>query len=128
MSTVEKTASEKEHDDVVAYICSNNAAKFNVLNNLGIEKNHVSGLYPDIIIKNKTDEDIYRFIIEVKKNGGIASCLQQWKNTTNIPCVLYIIVPETDLPNAIKIAGTIGIQVKFGSYKIEQSVISVKYE
>ena len=39
MSTVEKTASEKEHDDVVAYICSNNAAKFNVLNNLGIEKN-----------------------------------------------------------------------------------------
>ena len=128
MSTIEKTPSEKEHDDVVAFICKNNKDKFTVLNNLGIETNHVAGLYPDIIIKNKIDDGSYRFIIEVKKNGGIAPCLQQWKNTINIPCVLYIIVPEEDLPNARKIAGTIGMQVKFGSYKIEESIISVKYE
>ncbi len=115
-----------EHDDVVRYLCETNNTRYKALNNLEGEKHNISGLFPDIIIQDANNNLL--FIIEVKKNGNIAQCIQQWKNVPEIPAFLYIVVPEGDLSNAKSIAQVVGLQAKFGSYKIENGQITVKYE
>jgi hypothetical protein len=128
MSQLPQDAARQEHDAVVRTLCDSNNARFKVLCNVEQESYHIAGLFPDIILQDK-NSDSALFIIEVRKNGGIATCLQQWKNIPKIPAVLYIVVPENDLSNTRAIAQVIGIQVKFGSYKIESNgVATVKYE
>ena len=117
-----------EHDIVVTSIKNSLSANYKVVTNLGEEQYHIGQMYPDAIIYDKvTDKPI--FIIEVRKNGSIAPCIQQWKSISNIPAILYIIVPENDLPTAKSIAQVVGLKMKFGSYKIEPNdAITVKYE
>lgn len=120
---------QSEHDEVVKHICEHNQERFTVRNNLETEKLYVSGLFPDIVLLDR--EGNLRFIIEVRKNGGIAQCIQQWKSAEPIPAFLYIVVPEGDLSNAKSIAQVVGLQqVKFGAYTIdkEQNKIQVRYE
>ncbi len=117
-----------EHDSVVALIRDTNAAKFKVIANLGEDKYYIGQMFPDLILLDK-ESDTPVFIIEVKKNGGIAHCLQQWKSQVSIPATLYIIVPETDLANAKSIAQIIGLQTRFGAYTIsENGNVTVRYE
>lgn len=117
----------QEHTAVIRTLCESNKERFKVLCNLETASHHIAGLFPDIILQDKNSENVL-FIIEVRKNGEIATCLQQWKTVPNIPAVLYIIVPESDLLNAKAIAQVIGLQVKFGSYKTANGVITVTYE
>ncbi len=123
----EQTEKEK-HDRVVRHIRSKNMERFTTLDNLEGEKNFINGIFPDLIFKDKLGNTL--FIIEVKRNGGIAQCLQQWKTVPNIPAVLYLIVPEAELSSAKAVAQAIGITVRFGSYKIEETTneVTVKYE
>lgn len=118
---------KEEHDKVVRYIITKNAPRYTVLDNLEGEKNFVSGIFPDLIMQDKLGNTL--FIIEVKRNGGIAQCLQQWKTVASIPAVLYLIVPEAELTNAKSVAQAVGLSVRFGSYKInEANEVTVKYE
>ena len=118
---------KEEHDKVVRYIITKNASRYTVLDNLEGEKNFVSGIFPDLIMQDKLGNTL--FIIEVKRNGGIAQCLQQWKTVASIPAVLYLIVPEAELTNAKSVAQAVGLSVRFGSYKInEANEVTVKYE
>lgn len=119
---------KEEHDEIVRYIREKNATRFTVLDNLKEEKNFVAGLFPDLIFQDKLGNT--SFILEVKRNGGIAQCLQQWKTVANIPAVLYLIVPEAELSGAKSIAQVVGVPVRFGSYKInpETKEVTVKYE
>jgi len=125
------TSEFNEHDAVVQALSDSNQKRYptyKVLNNLGGEKTNVAGLFPDIILQDGKGNLL--FIIEVKKNGNIAQCIQQWKNVPKIPAFLYIVVPENDLSNAKSIAQVVGLQPKFGTYTVdpETKVISVKYE
>lgn len=118
-----------EHDLVVAFIRDSQSDRFKVLDNLGKEEHYISQMFPDIILLSKqTNEPA--FIIEVKNNGKIAPCIQQWKTIQNIPATLYIIVPEADFETAKSIAQVVGLQARFGRYNIdhESLVVSVKYE
>ena len=118
---------KEEHDKVVRYIITKNASRYTVLDNLEGEKNFVSGIFPDLIMQDKLGNTL--FIIEVKRNGGLAQCLQQWKTVASIPAVLYLIVPEAELTNAKSVAQAVGLSVRFGSYKInEANEVTVKYE
>ena len=119
---------KQEHDEVVLAVCQHNSANYVSLNNLDGEKHHVSGLFPDILLQDKLGNLI--FIIEVRRNGGIAQCIQQWKSVSQIPGILYILVPEQDLGNAKSIAQVVGLTCKFGSYRRdpETQKIAVKYE
>lgn len=112
--------SKSEHSAVVRSICKANENRFNVLCNLDSEKYYVAGLFPDVILEDKTTGKP-AFIIEVKKNGNIARCIQQWKSVPAIPATLYIIVPEYDLDSAKSIAQVIGLKTKFGSYRIPET-------
>jgi hypothetical protein len=110
-------------------MCERNKERFNILNNLEGEKHYIGSIFPDIIFKDKAS-DTPRFIIEIKKNGGIAQCLQQWKSASVIPAVLYIIVPENELATAKSVAQVVGLQVRFGTYTVNNttSEVDVKYE
>jgi hypothetical protein len=117
-----------EHDKVVENIRDANTGSFNVLTNLVGEQHYIGSIFPDLILKDKTN-DIPVFIIEVKKNGNIATSMQQWKSAPSIPATLYFVVPESDLASAKSIAQVIGLQSRFGSYKIlDNGSISVDYE
>jgi hypothetical protein len=117
-----------EHDRVVESIRDANSATFNILTNLAGEQNYIGSIFPDLIlIDKKTNLPV--FIIEVKKNGNIATSMQQWKTSPNVPATLYFIVPESDLSNAKSIAQVIGLQTRFGYYKINpDGTLSVIYE
>jgi hypothetical protein len=118
-----------EHDNIVRLLCESNAKRYaKVLHNLDGEKNSVAGLFPDVIIQDANGTLL--FIIEVKKNGNIAQCIQQWKSVPKIPAFLYIVVPEIDLANAKSIAQVVGLQAKFGYYKKDETTqkIEIKYE
>lgn len=118
-----------EHDNVVREIARlQQGDRFEVLTNIDGEKNFISDIFPDIILLDKASK-LPTFIIEVKRNGFIAPCLQQWKAIASIPATLYIVVPEHDLPQAKLMAATIGLKSKFGTYKYEnEKVTSVHFE
>ena len=123
-------STEKErHDKVVRHIRDKNVGRFAVLDNLEGEKNFVGGIFPDLIFQDKKSGTTL-FVLEVKRNGGIAQCLQQWKTLSNIPAVLYLIVPEAELVSAKSIAQVVGIHARFGTYKIDDNTneVLVKYE
>lgn len=123
-----ESASMNEHDAVVRYICEINQSRYTVLHNLEGEENNVAGIFPDIMLQDKGSKSLI-FIIEVKKNGNIAPCIQQWKTVEKIPAFLYIIVPEKDLSTAKSVAQVVGLTVKFGSYSVDSNHnITVKYE
>lgn len=117
-----------EHDKVVAKIRDSNSAQFKVLANLGEEQNYIGQMFPDLIFLDKTTEKPL-FIIEVRKNGNIAPCIQQWKSALSIPATLYIIVPEPDMPTAKSVAQVVGLQTRFGHYTIDNNDnIIIKFE
>ena len=117
-----------EHDIVVNAIIAANKADYTALSNIEKEENYIAQLFPDIILLDKkTEKPVFK--IEVKKNGNIAQCIQQWKSVPNIPATLYIIVPLTDLANAKSIAGVVGLNTRFGSYTVDDKQrVLVKYE
>jgi hypothetical protein len=118
----------REHDDVVRRIIELQESHFEVLNNLKGENNFLSGIFPDVILLDKISKQPV-FIIEVKRNGQVSNCLQQWKNIANIPATLYIIVPEAEISSAKLIGTTLGIKAKFGTYGYENdTVTSVHFE
>ncbi len=118
---------KNEHDAVVRYLCEVNATRFKALNNLDGDKHAVASIFPDIILKDSSDNLF--FIIEVRRNGKIAECMQQWKTVPKIPAVLYFIVPENDLSSAKAVAQVVGLQAKFGAYQIDaDGKVTVKYE
>lgn len=117
-----------EHDLVVKAIGDANAERFNVLSNLEKEQHYIVQMFPDLILMDKTTNKPV-FIIEVKKNGNIAQCIQQWKSVPNIPSTLYILVPESDLPNTKSILQVVGLNARVGSYSIGAfNSVTVKYE
>lgn len=124
-----ETLMKKEHDAVVRSICEANKGRFKVLTNLEGETHHVAGLFPDILMQDLSGNNLI-FIMEVRRNGKIAGCVQQWKTVPKIPAVLYLIVPESDLANAKSITQVVGLQARFGSYKYDPSAdkVILKYE
>lgn len=120
-------AQVSEHVLVVNQIKRSLSSQYNVMTNVDEDLHYVASLFPDLIVQDKTTLKTL-FIIEVKKNGNIAQCIQQWKNIPNIPATLYIIVPESDLQNAKTIAQVVGLKTRFGSYKIEGENVTVQYE
>lgn len=82
-----------EHDIVVKQIEKDLGTFYNILSNLDKEQHYIGNIFPDLILLDKTS-NAPLFIIEVKRNGGIASCLQQWKIEKDVPAILYLIVPE----------------------------------
>lgn len=116
-----------EHDKVVAKI-RDSFAQYKVLTNLGEEQNYIGQMFPDLIFLDKTTDKPV-FILEVRKNGNIAPCIQQWKSALSIPATLYIVVPELDLPTAKSVAQVVGLNTRFGSYNIDANGnITIKYE
>lgn len=107
-----------EHDKVVESLVQSNSIQYTVLANLGKEEHYIGQIFPDIILLDKTTNKPV-FIIEVKKNGFVAQCIQQWKAMPSIPATLYIVVPEAEIQSAKSIAGVVGLQTKFGTYKID---------
>ena len=69
-----------------------------------------------------------QFIIEVKKNGGVAQCIQAWKSLPSVPATLYIVVPKELLSEAKKVAQIVGLSTRFGSYTISNDDVKVEYE
>jgi len=116
-----------EHDNVVESIVKANEPRFTVLSNVGKDEHYIAQLFPDVILIDKTTEKPV-FIIEVKKNGNIAQCIQQWKAVPSIPATIYIVVPENDLSNAKAIAQVVGLNTRFGTYSLdEKGIPSVKF-
>jgi hypothetical protein len=129
-----------EHDNIVLEICKKYSEDYNIVNNLSGAKHYFGSILPDIILYDKTGEDI-RFVIEViTKTESIAQCLQDWNmlkmnlvlylvNMLKMNLVLYLVVPKEKLQNAKTIAGVIGIPlVKFASYEVVGDKIIIDWE
>ena len=116
-----------EHDNVVNHIANNNKHAYEVLSNVDKEEHYISSVFPDLILLNKETKKPV-IIIEVKRNGGIANCMQAWKNVPNLPATLWFIVPELELPNAKQIAQVIGLKARFGKYTLKDGNVNVVYE
>jgi len=117
-----------EHNTVVRYMIKLLEPNYVILTNIDGEKNFLSGIFPDIILLDKVTKQPV-FIIEVRRNGQIQSCLQQWKTISNLPATLYVIVPENDLSGAKLVATSIGLNTKFGVYTYNNNqVTSFKFE
>ena len=117
-----------EHNDVVSRIITLQEPTFEVLANIDGEKNFISGIFPDIILLDKKSKQPV-FIIEVRRNGQIQSCIQQWYTISNLPATLYIVVPENDLSRAKLVATSMGLSAKFGTYKYENNTVtSIHFE
>ena len=102
---------------------------YDVLLNIDNEEHFVGTVFPDIVlvdIKLKTP----LFIIDIRKNGDIGNCFQQWKTRGHIPVTLYIIVPKQDIGNAKSIAAITGVNAKFGSYTLNENaeVVDLVFE
>ena len=106
---------------VSGWIQKKHQNSFQVISNFGDNKTSIGGIYPDIIMYdiNDTKKEVPVFIIEVKRNGDIAPCLQTWKLQSSIPAILYIVVPHNETATAKSIANAVGISVKFGSYTLD---------
>ncbi|MEJ0056268.1 MAG: hypothetical protein WDN75_11780 [Bacteroidota bacterium] len=116
-----------ERFSVISAIRDGNQATYEVLTNLDKDVNYIGQIFPDLILRDKTTK-LPVFIIEVKRNGQVAQCIQQWKSAPSIPATLYIVVPETELQNAKSVASVVGLQTKFGWYKVTSAGVTVKYE
>ncbi|MBN8697408.1 MAG: hypothetical protein J0L87_12830 [Bacteroidetes bacterium] len=104
---------------VVKVIQSMLASHYTVVSNIAQEQHHIGGFFPDIIVMDK-DNGNALFAIEVRKNGQVSHCIQQWKSVTpHLPATLYIVVPEAELENAQAIAAVNGLKAKFGTYKMK---------
>jgi hypothetical protein len=126
-NTIRMSDKFTEHDEVVRKIIAAQQS-FEILTNIDGEKNFISGVFPDIILLDKTTKQPV-FIIEVKRNGQIQGCLQQWNTISNLPATLYIVVPESDLSGAKLVATSIGLKAKFGTYKYETNIVtSIQFE
>lgn len=126
MSTDVMENTLSEHDLVVKTICDANNLHYKVLCNLDKEEYYIAQMFPDIILLDKAGEKPV-FIIEVKKNGNIAKCIQQWKSVPSIPATLYVIVPETEETNARAIADVVGLSFRLGTYAINNNQVTIKY-
>lgn len=114
------------HDKVVLKIEELTSGHYNVLSNRMGEKHFIGQIFPDIILSDKvTNKPL--FIIEVRNNGNIAQCIQQWKLATSIPATLYIVVPEEELQTAKTVAEVVGLQMKFGFYKATETEYTVTF-
>ena len=122
-NTITMNAYLQEHDDVVRAIIKAQEPTFEILSNIDGEKNFISGVFPDIILLDKSTKQPV-FIIEVKKNGQIQGCLQQWNTISNLPATLYVVVPESDLSGAKLVATSIGLKAKFGTYRYENNIVT----
>ena len=116
-----------EHDQVVRLIFHQFENDYNILSNVGNSQYYIASIFPDLILQDKKDNKP-QFIIEVRKSGGVAQCIQMWKSLPSIPATLYIIVPKELLSEAKKIAQIVGLSVRFGSYTILNDDIKVEYE
>ncbi len=116
-----------EQYSVVKHIEKILSPNFKVVTNIGAEQHYIGGFFPDIIVMDKKDDVL--FAIEVRRNGQVSNCIQQWKSASNLPATLYIVVPEAELDNAKGIAALNGLKAKFGTYKIgtDKNVESVKF-
>lgn len=100
---------------------------YNILLNVDDEKHFIGNVFPDIILLDKK-VNTPLFVIEIRRNGKIASCMQQWKSHPKIAATLYFVVPQVDLENAKSIAAVSGINAKFGYYTIEGGKANVIFE
>lgn len=117
-----------EHDKVTNYLAKYFEPVYTVLSNVESPKHYISSIFPDLILQDKTDKKI-QFIIEVRKNGGIAQCMQAWKSIPSVPSTLYIVVPKDTLSESKKVAEIIGLSARFGWYEISKDdEIKVEFE
>lgn len=105
-------------------------SSYEVLVNSDADENNKTyvgaGLVPDLILIDRVNQKP-AFIIEVRKNGNIGICLDQWK-TLSSALPLYLIVPSKDLSTAKSLAIIKNVKTKFGTYKIEDNNVTVDYE
>jgi hypothetical protein len=103
--------------------------RFDLLVNVDKEEHFIGTMFPDIVFLDKKTK-LPLFIIEIKKNGRIATCMQQWKSQPKIPATLYVIVPQSELQNAKSIAAVTGLNTRFGYYTLTANgdVLNVIFE
>jgi hypothetical protein len=100
------------------------SSRFEIISNVDSEEYFIGTRFPDMLfLDKKTKSPLY--IIEIKKNGAISQCVEQWKKQTTVPATLYIIVPQGELEKAKSVAAITGLNARFGYYTVgENSVIS----
>lgn len=112
---------------VIADLVKLYSQRYIVLANIEKDEHFIAGAFPSVILLDKETKKP-QFILEVKRNGSIAQCIQQWKTQTTIPANLFIIVPESDLPNAQSVAQVVGLRNRFGIYWFdEKGEAKIKY-
>lgn len=103
--------------------------RFEILMNVDKAEHFIGSVFPDLVfLDKKTHQPL--FIIEVKRNGMVANCIQQWKSQSKIPATLYIVVPQSELQNAKSVAAVTGINTRFGYYTLASNgdVLNLTFE
>jgi hypothetical protein len=118
---------KQEHDLVVRQAQQDLSGIYNILSNLEKAQHQIGSFFPDLILLNK-ETNRPQFIVEITRNGNIARCLQRWKSVTDLPALLYLIVPESDRANARDISNALGIPIGLGFYKRNGDTITINYE
>lgn len=118
------------HDDVIAVALSQ-LGSYTSYSNPGQQKNaHIGNSYPDIILANKTTNNI-EFIIEVETSDSITAheAYSQWKQYMNLPGTFYLLIPRESRQNTEFLCAQYGINAKFATYwKGINNQIHIKYE
>ena len=118
---------KEEYQLVVNQLEADLANSYDILSNFSKAKYQIASFFPDLILSNKLTQKP-QFIIEIRRNGDIARCLQQWKSVPYLPAFLFLIVPETDKDNARDIANALGIQIGLYSYRIDGQNVTIDYD
>ena len=121
------------HDKVIEVAAENlrQTNNYLVYTNPGTQHNtRIGNLYPDLILTPLNSNNV-QFIIEVETADSVNAneALSQWKAYSNLGGIFYLIVPQESRILAENIFRQYGIQVKFGTWTINNlNQLTIIYE
>lgn len=115
---------------VIKAIVSEFSGRFRVFDNTGEDKKVVAGQFPDVIIMRQeppVNQDIL-FVMKIEDGDSLIDSVPEWQALASAPSVLYIVVPQSKLDEAKKLASATGVRARFAPYTIGANTARVRYE
>lgn len=115
---------------VIKAIVDEFSGRFRVIDNTGENKKIISGQFPDVIIMRPeppVNQDVL-FVMKLESGQDMLDSISEWKDLSNGPGVLYIVIPQESLDEAKKLASVTGIKARFAPYNIGANKARIRYE
>jgi hypothetical protein len=116
---------------IIDFIKRQQSKKFRVIDNTGTDKKIVGGQFPDIIFlqTEPPPNNNVLFVFKIEIGTNLVDSISEWKALGSVPSILYVVVPQSKLDEAKKLASATGVNAKFAWYEAtDDEVTRVHYE